>query len=196
MKETFAGTVREVLQDLGKDGAEIVIQEAAVDPRLDLVFDKDKWPLYNTVCDMMKTGEIERIRPGVYKYIGRMKSPEMQEIMWKILRTEKTRSVEDMQLMSGAAENYVREWFQMLMRRKMVRKNKNGTYTLIQDPGPTAPRNEEKAAKLRRLRREKKKAALEAVDLVAGDILRSAPMGDLMHNTMDARVAIIEIPEE
>lgn len=196
MKETFAGTVREVLQDLGKDGAEIIIQEAAVDPRLDLVFDKDKRPLYNTVRDMMLSGEVLRVRPGAYKYIGRMKSPEMQEIMWKVLRSRKTLTVEDLQQMSGASENYTKEWLQMLMRRKIIRRNKNNTFTLIRDPGPVTPRNEEKAAKLRRIRREKKKAAIEAVDQVAGDILSSEPMEALMHNTLEARMAIMEIPED
>lgn len=194
MKDTLAEKIRTVLQELGAGGKEVIIQEAAPHPLLDMVFDIDKRPLYNTLCDMMKTGEVERIRPGVYKYIGRIKSPEMQEIMWKILRARKSLSVEDLQEISGASENYTKEWLQMLARRKIVRKNKNSTYTMIKDP-VLLPLNEEKAAKLRRLRKEKKAAALAAVDRVASGVLGSVPMDALMHDAMEARVAIAEIPE-
>lgn len=200
MKETFAGTVREVLKEFGAGGKEIVIQDAAWDPRLDLVFDKDKRPLYIAVRDMLRAGEIERVRPGVYKYIGRMTSPEMQEIMWKVLRSQKTRTIEDLQQMAGASENYTKEWLRMLIRRKMVRKNKNGTYTLFRDPGPIPPLNEEKAAKLRRIRREKKKAALESIDKIANTALgaHATPelLGGIVQDAMEAGLAIADIPED
>lgn len=105
---------------------------------------------------------------------------ELQEIMWRFLRARKKVTIDDLIEISGAGERYIKEWLQMLVRREIVRKYKNGNYLMIKDP-VEMPRNESKAKRLRRIRAEKKKA-LDAIDKVVALAL-------------EARMAVVEIEE-
>jgi hypothetical protein len=175
MKKTFAGKVRTIIQ--GTLGP-ITTKEIAL--RLDLVSDKEKQPLYQTLRDFVSNGEIEKIRKGVFRYKGKQVPAQFQEIMWRVLRSRRKVTVDDLIEISSAGRPYVREWLQMLVRREIVRKHANGTYLMIKDP-VDMPRNEDKAAKLRRIRAEKKKA-LDAIDKVVTIAL-------------EARMAVVEIEE-
>ena len=157
MKKTFAGKVREIIQ--GSPGP-VGTQEIA--ERLDLVFDKEKQPLYQALRDLVSSGEIEKIKKGVFRYKGKQGPAQFQEIMWRFLRSRKKVTIDDLIEISRAEKSYVKEWLQMLVRREIVRKYKNGNYLMIKDP-VDMPRNEEKAQRLRRIRAEKKKA-LDKID--------------------------------
>ncbi|MDY6789707.1 MAG: hypothetical protein SWH54_00380 [Thermodesulfobacteriota bacterium] len=177
MKETFAGKVRKIMQD--RKGREIWIQEIAIE--LDMVSDAEKRKLYRTILDLKRSGEIEPLKKGAYIYKGKKQKPQLQEVMWRVLRDRRKVTVDDLIEMAGAEKSYVKEWLQMLVRRGIVRKNKNGIYLMIQDP-VDMPKNEEKAEKLRRIRAEKKKA-LDAIDKV-------------VTLALEARMAVVEISED
>jgi len=176
MKKTFAGKVRKIMQDL--KGREISTQDIAV--MLDMVSDADKRVLYRILIDFRHSDEIERVKKGVYIYKGKKCKPQLQEVMWRVLRDRRKVTVDDLVEMAGAEESYVKEWLQMLVRREIVRKYKNGNYLMIKDP-VDMPRNEEKAQKLRRIRAKKKKA-LDALDKAVTAAL-------------EARMAVVEIEE-
>ena len=175
MKETFAGRIRNIIAAYPGEFRTREIAE-----RLDLVFNKDKQPLYQALRDFVSAGEIEKIRQGVFIYKGRKNPAQLQEIMWRFLRARKKVTIDDLVEISGAGRRYVREWLQMLVRREIVRKNPNGIYLIIKDP-VDMPKNEKKAQRLRRIRAEKKKA-LDAIDKVVTIAL-------------EARMAIVEIEE-
>ncbi len=175
MKKTFVGKVRKII---AAHPGEIKTKEIAL--KLDLVFDKEKQPLYQALRDFAATGEIEKIRQGVFIYKGRKNPAQLQQIMWRFLRSRRKVTVDDLIEISGAEKTYVKEWLQMLVRREIVRKYKNGNYLMIKDP-VDMPRNEKKAEKLRRIRAEKKKA-LDAIDKV-------------VTLALEARMAVVEIAE-
>ena len=161
MKETLAGRVREAARELGAGDKTFTVDDLA--DRMGTKTYKEKDPIRNTLRDFRRRGEVVRVAPGVYNYRGKQGGkPEIQEVMWRTLRSMRTVTIEDLQMMAGAEEDYAREWLGFLIRRGNVRKSDNGTYRLIKDP-VEMPRNDEKAEKLRRLR-AKLKAAKEAVD--------------------------------
>ena len=162
MKKTFAGKIRNIIAACP---GEIRTREIA--EKLDLVFDSDKQPLYQALRDFASTGEIEKIRQGVWVYKGRKNPAQFQEIMWRFLRARKKVTIDDLIEISGAEKRYVKEWLQMLVRREIVRKYKNGNYLMIKDP-VEMPRNEKKA--------------LDKIDRVVALAL-------------EARMAVVEIEE-
>ena len=161
MRESFAGRIREAAKSLGAGGKEFradeLGHEAGIQTR------KDMRHMYRTIIDFVRAGEIERAERGVYRYRGKPAGrPQIQLIMWRILRARRAVTIEDLQELAGASAAYAKQWLMMLARRQIVRKLSNGKYHLIQDP-VEMPRDEEKAEKLRTIR-ERKKAALKALD--------------------------------
>ena len=171
MKETFADKVRKIYRE--RAGRDVNNQQVCI--LLDLVFDSDKRILYAAQRDMRARGELVRVRPGVHVYKGKKNKPELQEIMWRILRARRTVSVADLVEMAGAKESYVLEWLHLMVRRGIVRKNSPASgipkYTMISDP-VEMPRNDKKADRLWRMRAEKKKA-LAAIDQVVNLALQA-----------------------
>ena len=184
VKHTWlAGKVRKALHSLGTGGKEIACSDLTI--KLDMICDKEKQVLYRVLCDFRKSGEITRVRRGAYIYNGKNKNrpPELQAIMWRFLRAKKTVTIDDLVEISGASHNYAAEWVYMLERREIVEKIRlSGArkYRLISDP-VIMPVNEDNAKKLRRLRKQKKREALVAVQEAQNAISR-------------ARKAIGEIP--
>ena len=164
MKRTgLAGKVREAMRTLGAGGKEIASPALTIE--LDMVADKEKQVLYRVLRDFVKSGEITRIRRGVYIYNANNKPPQLQEIMWRYLRAERTVTIDDLAGISGASREYAAEWVYMLARREIVEKIRLGgarKYRLISDP-VIMPVNDDNAKKLRKLRKQKKREALVAL---------------------------------
>jgi len=186
--ESFAGKIRKIVRDAA--GREVAAKEISWALDLD-AGKKASVSLYKTLGNLARSGEIERVRPGVYKWKG--KDPgalllarktrhmtQLREIMWRVLRAKRTVTVDDLRELSGANERYAKEWLNMLVRRGVVRKNKNKTYQIVSDP-VQMPQDEKKAERLRRIRQNKKNALL-ALDEAYLAITR-------------ARMAITEIGE-
>ncbi|MDX9785476.1 MAG: hypothetical protein RBT11_01775 [Desulfobacterales bacterium] len=157
----FADKVRKMMEEMGRGGRELTVADIAL--ALDLISDADKGPLYRVLCDFRKTGEVERIGSGVYRYAGKGRSapPEKRLVMWRLLRARRVVSIEDLQELAGASLLYAQEWLLMLTRRNIVRMMDNGKYMMISDP-VVMPANEDKAEYLRRHR-----MALKALDEAA-----------------------------
>jgi len=161
MKRNFANEIRTAIKALGKDRRKITISEIAA--KLDLVSGKDKLPLYSTLRDLRRSGEIERVVSGTYRWTGKKNGkPQVQEVMWRILRMRKVVTKEDLQELAGASRNYAKEWLNMLVRREVARKLSGGRYQLISD-AVEMPVNIEKAEKLYMLYMKRKREAIKAV---------------------------------
>ena len=162
MKETFTGKIRDACHELGETGKAFSVHGICERAMIQIYDDKKK--VRSVVADLCKAGELERIGKALYVLTKRTPSmPQIQEVMWKILRARRTVTLADMEELAGAAPTYATEWLQMLQRRKIVRHLKNGKWQMMKDPGPTMPFNDEKAARLRRMR-AKKREALDAMD--------------------------------
>lgn len=119
------------------------------------------------VCELVRSGEMERVSRGRYRYLGKDERPTCQEVMWRLLQNLKRLSVEDLALMTGAGLGHVRNWLALLEKRGLARREGN-KYVLI-DESAEMPRNEAKAAYLRR-RYEQKKKALAKLDAALGAV--------------------------
>jgi len=162
MKETFTGRVRDACHYLGEYGNDITLDQ--VYDRVDVRTYKEKDELRTAMSQLCKAGELARVGEGIYRLVQKtVGKPQIQEVMWRVLRARRTVTLADMEELAGASPTYATEWLQMLGRRKIVRHLKNGKWQMVTDPGPTMPLNDEKAERLRNLR-AKKKEALDAMD--------------------------------
>jgi hypothetical protein len=167
MKGSFADRVRDVFRKRPDKG--VANEEIAVE--LDL-FGKGRTPLCKVLDDLIQAGEITRVEPGVHQWANKPRPAQLREVMWRLIRARKVVSVDDLMELSGAGEEYVKEYLRMLVKRGIVRKVQgsglkpvqgSGKYQLVKDEGIAAPEDRGKAEKLRAIRR-KKAEALEALD--------------------------------
>jgi len=162
MKETFTGKIRSAGLILGQDGSGFTIDQLCEKAMIQTYADKKR--VRNIVGDLYRAGEFECMGEGTYRLLQKSSGkPQIQEVMWRVLRARRSVTLADMEELAGASPTYAKEWFVMLARRKIVRHLKNGSWQMIKDPGPTMPLNDEKAERLRKLR-AKKKEALECMD--------------------------------
>lgn len=194
-KNSFATRVRTALIKLGGPQGNPVTNEALAD-ELELMYYRDKRPMYHALDDMRKTGEVVRTAPATHAYKGRPEpKPDTKARMWAVLRMRRnsTTTIDDLQELTGCARSYAQEFLSLLIKRGAVERigprTAPGAYRLVADPGPASPELDEKAARLRRIR-DAKKIAIEHID-AAGQAFMAA-----VQELARARVAINDIPEE
>lgn len=158
-KGGFTDRVRQAIIAAGPGG--ISAKDLAMLNEIDTVVTR---PVHTAAADLIRAGEVERIGRGVYRWAGkkRDKKPEIRQVMWSVLRARRTASVEDMQELAGASEQYAREFLNALVRQGVCRRIKNKQWHLVADP-IELPDDKAKAEKLRRIR-EKKAVAVSALD--------------------------------
>ncbi len=157
--ESFAAKVRAALDREGR-GARFRVCDLGdtVGIRTGL----EKKGISTVLRDMLRRGEVVRVQgePGRYEYVGRCQKPTKKRVMWDYMRMRKKSgspvTIEELQQMSGASAEYVREWLRSLLRLGVVRDLGNGRFQLLEDP-VAMPESDEKAAKLRELRERKKR---------------------------------------
>lgn len=167
----FADKVRKMMIEMGKGNPEVAVLDIAL--RLDLISKKERRPVYGAISDFQQAGEVERVRPGVYRYIGKSQAvPEKRAVMWRLLRARKVVTVADFQELAGVSEVYAHEWLSMLIRRGIVKMMGADKYRLLNDP-IVMPENADKAEQLRRMRERKKKAiaALNAANIAMAEAM-------------------------
>lgn len=161
-KHSFANKVRTTAHRLAP--AEFSPAELALE--MDIANPKTKKRLSTTIRDLLRAGEIRRIKEGAYLWVGKGGQNEKRQIMWRLLRMRRTVSVDDLMELAGVAREYALEWLRMLVRQEVVKKTGSedkSKYRLINEAAEM-PDDERKAAKLRRLRRKQKKEALAALE--------------------------------
>lgn len=164
---SFASQVRLALQEIASSAPASVKDIAK---KLDLVSNAEKQPLYNTLRDFAKSGEIVRTSPDMISYKGRksQQKPELREILWRVLRARRSVTIDDLVELSGASHDYTKQWLQMLARQEVVTvdktPNQKAFYILVQDP-VTIPTDDKEPARLRAIR-DRKKEALNKLDAV------------------------------
>ncbi|MDZ7831658.1 MAG: hypothetical protein U5L07_07885 [Desulfobacterales bacterium] len=147
---------------------------------MDMPCANHKKHLTNRLTDLMRAGRVERIARGIYRATGKKAAPNTREVMWRILRARGRADVSDLMELAGASENYAREFLQSLTRQGVTKKVR-GVWYLAEDP-VHLPDDTQKAARLKRIR-ENKKAAFAAADEAFSAIARM-------------RMAIAEMEEE
>jgi hypothetical protein len=182
--DSFAAKVREALAGMGR-GATFRIADLC--DRVGVRSRRDRERVGTTLRDMLRRGEVRAV-PGekwVYEVVGRSEEkPSKKKVMWDYARMRKKCgspvTVEELQEVSAASADYVREWLRSVVRLGAVRDLGDGRYQLVQ--GPVAlPDDGEKAARLRELRAKRKALVVEALTNVhAGVFALCGTIGDLV----------------
>jgi len=167
----YADTVRRELKRLCADGREVENRELSA--ALDLISDAEKRAMYRVLADLRRQNEIRRVRPGVYVYLGKPGDDELRQKLWRVFRRLRTVTVDDLVELTGASEGYAKEFAQMMVRREIARRiddpkrRDKSKYQMVNDP-VKMPEDEEKARRLRKIRKQKRRevlAALQAAEL-------------------------------
>jgi hypothetical protein len=169
--ETWASKVRGSLQAMGKGWkfrTDELIEKVGVQSR------REKEKTLGALRDFVKRGEVERIDPRLYLYRGsRDEKPTKKKVMWDYMRMRRksgaTVTVEELQQISEASADYVREWIRSVVRLGAVKDLKDGRYQLLQDP-TDMPDDGSKAEKLRELRRRQKARVVEALEQIHANV--------------------------
>lgn len=174
-------TIRQIIKTAGDRGVPLgVIYE-----QTDMIFPDDKKKILSRIGDMHnKSHEIERITRGWYRWKGRPAAgPGIAKKIWNLLRIrhKKGRQVttDDLITICGASREYAKERMQFFVRTGICKKTGTASWRMITDP-VTMPEDKGKAEKLRRLRAEKKTAAIKKID-------------KLLRDMTDVRMAVAEI---
>lgn len=158
--QSFAKTVLETTLQLaslhnGKATTEAISIELGLKTR------QEHRKLTSTLRDLQRSGRLQRIATGMYGPPLQKKLPNKREIMWRILKMRRRVSVEDLMEMAGVSRAYAKEWLRVLVKREVVRKHQQpgqaGIWQLINDSADM-PEDVNKAARLRNLRLQQKKA--------------------------------------
>ena len=120
--------------------------------------------VFNTVFELVKTKEIQRVSRGVYTYAGKPgKKISKERIMWNYCRMRMkcgaSVTIEELQAAANASADYVREWLRFLVRDGFIKDHGNGKFQLLKDP-VEMPVNEAKAERLRNLRGSKREEVI------------------------------------
>jgi hypothetical protein len=175
MKKTFAGKVRVAAEAIQKSSCQVTCE--ALEAACEIGTRKERDRLYDTIGDFCRRGEMQRVKRGVYRYAGRQKSPEKQQVMWRYLRSSRSFggvTMEELREVAGASVDYVLEWLAALVTRGVVKSTEGDPtrWQLLHDP-IEMPENDEKAERLRALRAKKRNAALDALARAKSAIVRA-----------------------
>jgi len=161
--ESLAARVRAALDRVGRGAT---FQASYLGETVGVRTLREKKGISTVLRDMLRRGEVVRVQgepgqPGRYEYVGRgTPKPNKKRVMWDYMRMRKKSgspvTVEELQQMSGAGADYVREWLRSLLRLGVARDLGGGRFQLLADP-VAMPESDEKAAKLREFRERKKR---------------------------------------
>ena len=158
--QSFAQKVKDAVSEASLSrGGEVTTSRLSI--LLGIMTAKDHKRLLNTLSELTTSGRIVRIRQGVYGP-AESRIPDKREVMWWLLRHRRTVTVDDLVELAGAAESYAVEWLHMLAKRNIVvncdRQTPSGSpaWRLLNTDLVEMPVDENKAARLRELRKKKK----------------------------------------
>jgi predicted transcriptional regulator of viral defense system len=106
------------------------------------------------ITEFIKTGEIEKLGNGVYRYAGKTRRRTLLDVIWHLVRSRKRFSTDDIERLSSAARDTVLEYLHCLAHMGYIRQARRGIWQLVNDPGPDTPVNTTKCARLKRIRKK------------------------------------------
>ena len=108
----------------------------------------------SVICELLKTGEFRKIKPGLYEYAGKTKIRSQLDVIWHLIRSHRQFSTDDIERLSGAKRTTALEYLNCLKKLGYIRQPRRGFWQLVSDPGPETPVNTSKCQRLRRRRAE------------------------------------------
>ena len=182
MRDSFASKVRTAAQEFRAAGRTFTSSDLA--GKLGMQTYADKKRAYNTILELVRAKEIQRVNRGVYTYAGKPnRKPSKQKVMWNYFRMRMkcgaSITIEELQAAAKVSEDYAREWLSFLVRTGFVKDHGNGRFQLLKDP-VEMPLDEKKAERLRNLRKTKREEVIAILDEIRRAFSRlEGAVGDL-----------------
>ena len=129
MEGSFADRVRKAAQHMRAKGK--TFSSADIAEAIGIQEYREKKCVYNTIYDLIRTGEIARVDKRTFTYRGmRNARPPKQKIMWNYFRMRMKSgspvTVEELQAAANASKKYVKEWLDFLVRSGFARDSETG----------------------------------------------------------------------
>lgn len=104
-----------------------------------------------TIKDFLKRGELIRCADGTLEYVKPARVRTRMDVIWHLIRSHRQFDLNEIERLSGAARETVREYLTCLANLGYIRRS-GRTWQLVNDPGPATPANVAKCKKLKALR--------------------------------------------
>jgi hypothetical protein len=109
-----------------------------------------------TLRDFMRRGEILHVGEADYRYEPLPENRTKLDVIWHLIRSYRQFTTDEMERLSGAARETVKEYLNCLRKFGYIRPVKPGNWQIVNDPGPKTPVNTYKCAKLKKIRIEQR----------------------------------------
>lgn len=182
MRGSFASKVRTAAQGFRAAGRIFTPAELAEEMRVQTYEEKKR--VYDTVLELVRTKDIQRVSRGVYTYAGKPnRKPPKQKIMWNYFRMRMkcgaSVTIEELQAAAKVSAKYAQEWLSFLARTGFAKDHGNGRFQLLKDP-VEMPLDEKKAQRLRDLHKRKREEVIAILDEIRRAFSRlEGAVGDL-----------------
>ena len=96
--------------------------------------------IQGTIRDFLRRGEVEKIGQGMYRYKGKKEELTLRQRLWDIARRMVCFSLRDLEQISGANLNSIKEFCQWMVRSGYAHRIKPGQFKIVKSLGPVVPK--------------------------------------------------------
>ena len=97
--------------------------------------------------DFLRRGEIERLEPGRYRYLGRRETTSIRQRLWDVARRMTRFTFDDLEQITGADREYIREFCRKMVKAGHFRRTGRGCFQITRRLGPDVPKTEKRRPK-------------------------------------------------
>jgi len=173
--QSFTRTVLETLRvEAKKLGGEVNTNQLSC--ALFLQTSKDHKRMLNALSDLRKRGEVIRVNQGIYSIERKPEQVDKREVMWRTIRMRKVVTISDLQEFADVSHDYAKQWLQMLVKRKIAIRvdpqdpTRPRSWRLIKHDLTEMPIDTNKAERLRKIRKDRKRQLLKKLGSICEEI--------------------------
>ena len=96
--------------------------------------------IQGSIRDFLRRGEIEKTDQGLYRYKAKKGRLTLRQRLWDIARRMISFSLRDLEQISGANLNTIKEFCSWMVRAGYARRIKPGQYKITKSLGPVVPK--------------------------------------------------------
>jgi hypothetical protein len=131
---TLAGEIRDIARQLQEFTSKEICSQ------LDFVFPSEKKRVWKNLRDFERRGEVERIAPGQYRYLGRKITITLRQRYWDIARRMVRFSLDDLEQITESNRKTIKEFCCWMVNYDYAQRVRPGHFKVTQKLGPIVPK--------------------------------------------------------
>ena len=100
---------------------------------------KERGAVRYSIRDFLRRGEMIRVGPGLYQYVGRNKRITLRQRLWDIARRMIQFNLDDLEQISQGNRETIKEFCSWMVREGYARRLKRGHFKVIGSLKPSVP---------------------------------------------------------